>query len=373
MNTNVSPGKDLEISDSRTKHIHDNAQILEKKVTGTQPEWIVEPGPHLSDKATTRRLMIDVIVALIPAMAAAVWVFGFNAIRLTGLCMVSCLATEFLFNLIRKRPCTLGDCSAIVTAIILAFSLPPTLPNFAVIIGSVVAIAIGKMIFGGLGQNIFNPAMVGRAFLMTAFPVLMTTWVAPVDWKTGMPMTGATPMAAISSNQKVDAVSQATPLVQLKPGLAERKLPVARQFLIGQRAGSLGETSIIALLLGALYLLLRKTITWHIPIGMLGSVVIFAGISHLVAPGKFVNPMFHLGAGALIFGAFFIATDLVSSPLSRKGQLIYGVGCGLLTMVIRQFGTYPEGVMFSILMMNGLAPLITRYTMSKPLGGNARA
>jgi electron transport complex protein RnfD len=369
MNTNVSPGKDLEISDSRTKHIHDNAQVLEKKLTETQPEWIVEPGPHLSDKATTRRLMIDVIVALIPAMAAAVWVFGFNAIRLTGLCLVTCMATEFLFNLIRKRPCTLGDCSAIVTAIILAFSLPPTLPNFAVIIGSVVAIAIGKMIFGGLGQNIFNPAMVGRAFLMTAFPVLMTTWVAPVDWKAAQ-----TPSAAaVSSNQKVDAVSQATPLVQLKPGLSQRKLPVVRQFLLGNRAGSLGETSVIALLLGAAYLLVRKTISWHIPVGMLGSVVIFAGISYFVAPGKFVNPMFHLGAGALIFGAFYIATDLVSSPLSRKGQLIYGVGCGLLTMVIRQFGTYPEGVMYSILMMNGLAPLITRYTMSKPLGGNARA
>ena len=367
MNANVSHDKGQEFSDARTQKIHENAKVLEKIAESSQPEWIVEPGPHLSDKSTTRRLMIDVIVALIPAMAVAVWVFGFNAIRLTGLCLVSCLATEYLFNLIRKRPGTLGDFSAVVTAIILAFSLPPTLPNFAVILGSVAAIAIGKMIFGGLGQNIFNPAMVGRAFLMTAFPVLMTTWVAPVDWK----VDSSAPAAVAGEN--VDAVSQATPLTMLKPGSADRKLPVLRELIIGRTSGSLGETSVVALLLGAVYLLARRTITWHIPLGMLGSAVIFAGIAYMAAPGKFVNPMFHLGAGAMIFGAFYIATDLVSSPLSRKGQLIYGVGCGVLTMVIRQFGTYPEGVMFSILMMNGLAPLITRYTISKPLGGNVRA
>jgi electron transport complex protein RnfD len=370
MNSNVN---ESEFSDSSSQQARESTKVLEKLATENQPDWIVEPGPHLSDKATTRRLMIDVIIALLPAMAAAIYVFGFNAIRLTGLCLISCLATEFLFNVIRKRPGTLGDFSAVVTAIILAFSLPPTLPNFAVIIGSVVAIAIGKMVFGGLGQNIFNPAMVGRAFLMTAFPVLMTTWVAPIDWKTSAPMTGATLRATYSGNQKVDAVTQATPLTTLKPWASHDKLPAIKALLIGRRSGSLGETSVVALLLGAAYLLLRKTITWHIPIGMIGAAVIFGGIGHLVSPEKFVNPMFHVGAGAMIFGAFYIATDLVSSPLSRKGQLIYGIGCGVLTMVIRQFGTYPEGVMFSILMMNGLAPLITRYTMSKPLGGAARA
>jgi electron transport complex protein RnfD len=346
--------------EARTQKVHENAEILSQKMH----ELAVEPAPHISDPDTTRRLMIDVVIALIPALVMSIIFFGSNAIRLTGVALVSCLATEALFNLIRHKKNSLGDFSAVVTAIILAFSLPPTLPTFAVVIGSVVAIALGKMIFGGLGQNIFNPAMVGRAFLMIAFPVLMTTWVQPAT------IGGS---AATLSNQKVDAVSQATPLAQMKPWSKHRNLPTRLQFFIGQKGGSLGETSVAALLLGALYLLVRRTITWHIPVGMLGTVVIFGGIAYLADPTKYVNPMFHLGAGALIFGAFFIATDLVSSPLSKTGQLIYGIGCGLLTMVIRQFGTYPEGVMFSILMMNGLAPLISRYTLAKPLGGKANA
>jgi electron transport complex protein RnfD len=357
--SNTASGSDPSL-EARTQKVHENADFLSRKIQ----ELSVEPAPHLSDPATTRRLMIDVVIALVPALIMSFIFFGASAVRLTAISLVTCLATEFVFNLIRQKKNSLGDFSAVVTAMILAFSLPPSIPTFAVVIGSVVAIAIGKMIFGGLGQNIFNPAMVGRAFLMIAFPVLMTTWTPPAS------INVSKSSVAI---QKVDAVSQATPLAQMKPWSKHRDLPTTLQFFIGQKGGSLGETSVIALLLGAVYLLIRKTITWHIPVSMLLTVVIFGGIGWLAAPDKYVNPMFHLGAGALIFGAFFIATDLVSSPLSKTGQLIYGAGCGLFIMVIRQFGTYPEGVMFSILIMNGVAPMISRYTLAKPLGGKAHA
>lgn len=326
----------------------------------------VEPAPHLSDGVTTRRLMIDVIVALLPAVAMAVVYFGSDAIRLIGASVVACLVTEAAFNIVRGKPNSLGDCSAIVTALILALTLPPNLPTTFTVLGSVVAIAIGKMIYGGLGQNIFNPAMVGRAFLMAAFPVAMTTWIAPLDVRA----TATAPAAG----QAVQAMTQATPLTILKPADHARTMPDLKQLFLGQKkSGSLGETSVLALLVGAAYLLMRRTIDISIPFGMLGTCVAFGGIAYWAKPDMFANPMFHLAAGGLVFGAFFIATDLVSSPLSLKGRWIYGIGCGVFTMVIRQFGTYPEGVMFSVLIMNAFAPLITRWTRSKPLGGRGRA
>ncbi len=343
-----------------------NEEVKSEKKSQQTGELYVSPSPHLSDPATTRRLMLDVIIALMPTFIAALIFFRANAIRLVVICLVSCLITEYVFNKIRKKPNSLTDFSAVVTALILAFTLPPNLPGFAAAIGSVVAIAIGKMIFGGLGHNIFNPAMVGRAFLMAAFPVLMTTWIAPADIHHNDISSGK------SQADKVAAVSQATPLAMLKPGKPGRKMPNAFDLFIGKTSGSLGETSVLALLIGAIYLLARKTIDISIPFGMLGAAVLFGGIAYLAAPGKFANPMFHLGAGGLIFGAFFIATDLVTTPLSVKGRWIFGAGCGILTMVIRQFGTYPEGVMFSVLMMNGLAPLISRWTTPTPLGGHAR-
>jgi len=322
--------------------------MKEKAHVETGHDFLVQPAPHLSDQATTRQLMLDVVIALIPAFIAAVIFFRLNAVRLTVLCLIACLGTEYAFNLIRRKRISLGDFSAVVTAIILAFSLPPTLGSFYVVLGSVAAISIGKMLFGGLGYNIFNPAMVGRAFLMAAFPVLMTTWVQPAG---------------------LDAVSGATPLALIKPGDVERLLPAAMDMFIGRTGGCLGETSILALLIGAAYLLIRRTIDISIPFGMLGAAVVFSGVAYVAAPGKFANPMFHLAGGALVFGAFFIATDPVTSPLSKTGRWVYGAGCGLLTMVIRQFGTYPEGVMYSILLMNALAPLISRWTRSEPLGG----
>ncbi len=359
-------------------------QTKAKEQSSQPAELFVAPSPHLSDKTTNRRLMLDVIIALIPTFVAALIFFRANAVRLTVICLVSCLLTEYLFDKIRKRPNSLGDFSAVVTGLILAFTLPPDLPGFAAVIGSVVAIAIGKMIFGGLGHNIFNPAMVGRAFLMAAFPVLMTTWIAPADIPSKIagidikrisviePKSGNKLEKSKITKKEVSAVSQATPLAMLKPGKKGRKMPDAFALFIGKTGGSLGETSVLAILIGALYLLLRGTIDISIPFGMLGSAVVFGGIAYLLAPGKFANPMFHLGAGGLLFGAFFIATDLVTSPLTKKGRWIFGAGCGILTMIIRQFGTYPEGVMFSVLMMNGLAPLISRWTRPRPLGGPAR-
>ncbi len=438
----------------------DTSQVKTEGQSKQTKELYVAPSPHLADKATTRRLMLDVIIALVPTFIASLIFFRQHAIRLTVICLVSCLVTEYLFNKIRNKPNSLGDFSAVVTALILAFTLPPDLPGFAAVIGSVVAIAIGKMIFGGLGHNIFNPAMVGRAFLMAAFPVLMTTWISPSNepvriggididiagiihkvnnssvskasnlnvhnnaskianseannnvskdtskiankdtsknankgiggtvrtskGNTVANKGGAEKLAEHAKNeissgtkrtkdeQKVQAVSQATPLALLKPGKKDRKMPNAFALFIGKTGGSLGETSVLAILIGALYLLARGTIDISIPFGMLGSAFIFSGIAYLLAPGKFANPMYHLEAGGLLFGAFFIATDLVTTPLSKRGRWIFGAGCGILTMIIRQFGTYPEGVMFSVLMMNGLAPLISRWTKQKPLGGHAR-
>ncbi len=340
----------------------DTAKEPQGDVVSSGPGGLeVQPAPHLTDPITTTRLMLDVIIALIPAFLASLVFFQWNSLRVLALCLIGCLATEYLFNRVRNKPNSLSDLSAVVTAIILAFSLPPTLPWFAVLMGAIVAIALGKMFFGGLGQNIFNPAMVGRAFLMVTFASLMTTWVAPAA-EPGPPV----------PTDRVEAVTAATPLAQIKPGDPERPLPETWRLFVGRTAGSLGETSVIALLIGAAYLLIRRTIDWTIPFGMLGAALAFAAIAYLAAPGKFANPMFHLGAGSLVFGAFFIATDLVTSPLSKSGRVVFGAGCGVLTMVIRQFGTYPEGVMFSILMMNALAPLIGRWMRPTPLGGKAR-
>ncbi len=331
---------------------------------------IVESSPHLRDKKTTRGLMLDVIIALIPALIASVVFFRWNAIRVVGISLLACLLTEFIINFVRRRPNSLLDLSAIITAIIFAFSLPPGLPWYAIVLGGIVAIGVGKMLFGGLGQNIFNPAMVGRAFLMSAFPVLMTTWTPPAD--TGGYGHRHRYGSVDGKSVKVEVTTSATPLVRLKPGEKSRRLPRPIKLFIGNTCGSLGETSVLALLIGAVFLLIRGTIDWCIPAGMIGSAFVFGGVTYLLAPDKFVNPMFHLGAGALIFGAFFIATDLVTCPISKTGRWIFGIGCGVLTMFIRQFGTYPEGVMFSVLMMNALTPLIDRWTLQKPLGGHFR-
>ncbi|MFA5239979.1 MAG: RnfABCDGE type electron transport complex subunit D [Phycisphaerae bacterium] len=326
----------------------------------------VSHSPHISERLSTRMVMLDVIIALLPAMIAAGYYFRIRAAILIATCVISAVATEWLCNVIRKKPNSIGDLSAVITGIILALSVPPMLPVWAAIIGSAVAIAIGKMVFGGLGANIFNPAMVGRAFLTASFGMLMTTWTVPATIDPSMPV--------ISAENKIDARTQATPLawskeaVKTKQG-ADTVNSQTEAMFEGQVGGCLGETSALALLLGGAYLLIRKTITPHIPLAVMASATAFATIMYLINNEAYISPMSHLFSGGLLIGAFFIATDPVTAPLSRKGMWIFGIGVGTITMLIRVFGEYPEGMMYSVLLMNGVTPLIDRLCKPVPAGG----
>jgi len=327
--------------------------------------------PYISKPLSTRSVMIDVIIGLIPAMAAAGYYFRIHALILIATCVVSCVATEWLCNLIRKKPNSLGDFSAVVTGIILALSLPPGLPVWAAIIGSCFSIAIGKMVFGGLGANIFNPAMVGRAFLTACFGVLMTSWIVPATINPTMPKIAA-------SNEKIDARTQATPLALSKEavkGKIETKI-VNEQLndtFTGEVGGCLGETSALALLLGGLYLLIKRTINFHIPLAVLASAFIFATIGYLYNPDVYISPLPHLAGGGMLLCAFFIATDPVTAPLTKKGMWIFGIGTGAIIMLIRIVGEYPEGVMYAVLLMNAVTPLIDRFCKLVPAGGKPSA
>jgi len=330
----------------------------------------VSPAPHISAQLSTCSVMIDVIIALVPAVAAAGYYFRIYAIVLISTCVISAVVTEWLCNKIRKKPDSLGDFSAVVTGIILALSLPPSLPFWAAIIGSVFAISIGKMVFGGLGSNIFNPAMVGRAFLTACFGILMTTWTVPATLNPKMPK--------IAADNIVHARTQATPLawskqaIKTKTGaeIVNKQLEAA---FTGEIGGCLGETSAIALLIGGLYLLIKRTINPHIPLAVALSAFVFAAIAYLINPDTYILPVTHLYSGGLLLCIFFIATDPVTAPLTAKGMWIFGVGVGTITMLIRIVGEYPEGVMFSVLLMNALTPLIDRFCKLVPAGGKPSA
>jgi electron transport complex protein RnfD len=309
--------------------------------------------------------MIDVIIGLMPAIAAAGYYFRIYAVILIAVCVASAVATEWLCNLIRKKPNSLGDFSAVLTGIILALSLPPGLPVWAAIIGSSFAIAIGKMVFGGLGANIFNPAMVGRTFLTACFGVLMTTWMVPATVDPAMPK--------IAADNTV-AITQATPLAFSKQAIkTESGADVANKQLeatfTGQIGGCLGETSALALLIGGLYLLIRRTISIHIPLAALLSAFVFAGIFYLINPDVYISPLVHLTSGAMLLGVFFIATDPVTAPLTMRGMWIFGIGVGVIIMLIRIVGEYPEGVMYAVLLMNAVTPLIDKLCKRVPAGG----
>ena len=325
--------------------------------------------PHISKQYPTRSIMMDVLISLAPAMIAAVYFFRLYAITLVVTCVVSCVATEEICNLIRKKANTLDDLSAVVTGVILAFSLPPAFPVWAAIVGSAFAIAIGKVVFGGLGANIFNPAMAGRAFLTACFGMLMTTWTVPAPIQAGMP--------AISADNTIDTRTEATPLAHSKDaqkaesGAQELGQRIGNIF-IGNIGGSLGETSALALIIGGIYLLIRKTITYHIPVGVLIAAAVFGTIAYMINSDAYVSPLYHLSSGGLLLGAFFIATDPVTAPLTRRGMLLFGFGVGTITMLVRIVGEYPEGVMYSVLLMNAVAPLIDRLFKRIPLGGRPR-
>jgi len=311
--------------------------------------------------------MIDVIIGLAPAMAAAGYYFRMHALILIAACVISCVAAEWLCNLIRKKPNSLDDFSAVVTGIILALSLPPSLPVWAAVIGGVFSITIGKMVFGGLGSNIFNPAMVGRTFLTVSFGVLMTSWTVPATIDPAMP--------AVAQENILNTRTQATPLAWSKLAIKNElgaDIYSEKQFkstFTGEVGGCLGETSVIALLIGGLYLLIKRTISFHIPLAVLAAAFLFSGIAYLIDSFVYVQPFFHLTSGGLFLCAFFIATDPVTAPLTRRGMWVFGIGVGSLTMLIRIVGEYPEGVMFSVLLMNALAPLIDRFFKRVPAGG----
>lgn len=300
-------------------------------------------------------MMLDVLIALLPAVLMSLYVFGSATARIIALSVVSCLATEAIFQRLRGRAISIADGSAIVTGLILALSLPWTAPWYIPVIGGVVAIGIGKMVYGGLGYNIFNPAMVGRAFLMICFAQQFSTWM----------MNGQGPWHAV-----IDATTGATPL-SLGKGIGG-VTPAGSDWLwmfLGNINGSLGETSAVALLLGGLYLVIRRSAAWQIPAGVLIGAMVVAGIQYAGHPGAPLTPVHHLFGGALLFGAFFIATDPVSSPVSVPGRWVFGLGVGVLTMLIRLFSSYPEGVMFAVLLMNMLTPMINRWTIPVPVGG----
>jgi len=296
-------------------------------------ELIVTSSPHIRAQDSVPKIMWSVVIALLPAVFAAVYFFKARAISVVLTAVAGAVLTEYIFQKIRNKKIMIKDGSAVVTGLLLALTLPPSIPLWTAFFGSVVAIGLGKQVFGGIGQNPFNPALVGRAFLTASYPVLMTTWT-------------------------VDGVSSATPLSQMKmEGIATDTW----NLFVGQIGGSLGETSALALLLGFSYLLYKGYVNWRIPLAMVGTV--FLGT---FAFGS--DPIFHLFAGGLMLGALFMATDMVSSPTTKLGRWIFGLGAGLLVVIIRLWAGYPEGVMYSILLMNTAVPLINRYTRPRSLG-----
>ncbi len=353
---------------------------------------MVSSSPHLVEPATSRRIMIEVAVGCAPAALAALYFFQVGAALVLISCLVAAIGTEWIFNVVRKKPQTAFDGSVIVTALILGLSLPPTFPWWMAIIGTVVAVSVAKMLYGGLGNNIFNPAMMGRAFLMACFGMAMTTWgptsgqVAELD-KANAPKEEYVISQATPLSMAKDPIKESLKLEgQRKEEIADGNLEEAKKLVIdkstrpevnqnigdifmGNTPGSLGETSALCWLIGGLFLIWRKTITWHIPVAVLGSAGAIGTLVWLINPAVYANPLVHLFGGGMMMCAFFIATDPVTCPLSRSGRVLFGIGVGALIMLIRLQGGYPEGVMYAILLMNSMTPLLDRWTRPTPFGG----
>ncbi|HHW70698.1 MAG TPA: RnfABCDGE type electron transport complex subunit D [Clostridiales bacterium] len=307
-------------------------------------QLIVSSSPHINSDETIAKIMRDVVIALIPAGIAAIYFFGSRALLIIVVSVISAVLTEWFMQKLYKKPITLDDWSAVVTGILIAYNMPPTVPLWLPIVGSVIAIAIIKQSFGGLGQNFMNPALGARAILLACWPVRMTTWVAPGP----------------------DAISTATPL-ELLNGNMQEGFPTIWDAFIGNIGGCIGETSAFALILGAIYLLYRDVINWRIPVSYLGTVALFTWI--FGKDGFFTgNGIYNLFIGGLMLGAFYMATDYATSPVTPKGQLIMGFGCGIITSIIRLYGGYPDGVTYAILIMNIVTPLIDRYTIPSIYG-----
>ena len=324
---------------------------------------LVSPSPHLHTKTSTKSLMRDVVIALMPAAIISILFYGWSAMLLMAVSIASCLLVElFITRFLLKKPSTIADCSALVTGILLALNLPTTTPWWVVFIGSVVAIGVAKMTFGGLGQNLFNPALVGRVFLLISFPTYMTNWTRPQGFIGGNldALTGATPLGKVKELMSVDGAT----LTSL-PEYMDMNYCDMLFYNIG---GSAGEISAIALLLGFAYLLIRGVIKPHITLSIIMTVAVFSGIFWLINPAQFTDPLFNILTGGLLLGAIFMATDYVTSPMSKTGGIVFGIGIGVITMLIRYFGAYPEGVSFAILIMNSVVPLLNKWFHTKKYG-----
>ncbi len=307
---------------------------------------IASSSPHLRSEETTQKIMLDVIIALLPAFVASIFYFGFSSGVLVVASVASAMITEVICQKVMKRPVAISDLSAVVTGMLVAFNVPPSAPWWIPVLGSAFAIAIAKQVFGGIGFNFINPALAGRAFLMASWPTrMMSGWVNP---------------AAING---ADAITSATPLAIIK-GTAEGQLPSLMDMLLGRIPGCIGETSAILLIIGGAYLIYRGVIKWIIPVAYIGTVAVLA---FLIDGGSLV--MYHIFGGGLMLGAFFMATDYATSPITDKGKMIYAISAGILTMIIRKFGGYPEGVSYSILIMNIVTPIIDKYVSPKLFGG----
>ena len=332
----------------------------------SEEKIVISASPHVHSDRTSKRIMYDVVIALIPAFLVSLYVFGFSALIVTSIAVTSCLVFEYLIQkFILKSEITISDGSALITGILLAFNVPSNLPIWMIIAGSLIAIGVAKLSFGGLGFNIFNPALVGRVFLLVCFPVQMTLWPAPV----------------VNNTTIVDAVTGETTLGIIKEGLLygetmttlSSKIPSTIDLLLGSTGGSLGEMSAIAILLGGLYLLYRKVITWHIPVTLLATMAAFTGIFWLINPESYASPLIHILSGGALLGAFFMATDLVTSPMTKKGMIIFAIGIAVITVIIRYYGAYPEGISFAILIMNAFVPLINTYFKPRRFGSKIKS
>ncbi|MCK9612905.1 MAG: RnfABCDGE type electron transport complex subunit D [Bacteroidales bacterium] len=321
----------------------------------------VSGSPHIHGDQSVKKIMWGVVIALIPALLVSFWYFGIGALLLTLVSVFTCVVVEFIIQkYMLKEPNSIGNGSAVITGILLALNVPSNLPVWMIVVGAIVSIAVAKMTFGGLGKNPFNPALIGRVFMLISFPVNMTSW----------------PLPLVNRTVLVDAVTGPTSLGVVKEGLAKgdsmtdvmSNVPSYVDMLLGNMGGSFGEVSAIALILGGLFMLIRKIITWHIPVTFIGTVFAFTGLLYLLDPTQYVDPVFHLLAGGLMLGAIFMATDMVTSPMTKTGMVIFGIGCGLLTVLIRVWGAYPEGVSFAILIMNAIVPLINKGFKPKKFG-----
>jgi Na+-translocating ferredoxin:NAD+ oxidoreductase subunit D len=321
----------------------------------------ISGSPHDYSDQSTKKIMWGVVIALVPTMLVSFWYFGLGAIILTLTSVIACVLFEYLIQkyLLQQTP-TVTDGSAVITGVLLALNVPSNLPIWMMVVGALVAIGVAKMTYGGLGKNPFNPALIGRVFLLMSFPVNMTSWPLPIVNRTAF----------------LDAVTGPTALGTIKEGVAKGEtiqqlmsnIPSYTDMFLGNMGGSLGEVSAIAIILGGLFMLFRKIISWHIPVSFILTVFTFTGMLFLMDSTKYVDPIFHLLTGGLMLGAIFMATDMVTSPMTKSGMLLFGFGCGLLTVLIRVWGSYPEGVSFAILIMNALVPLINKGFKPKKFG-----